>query len=623
VTGISVSPSGFVLEAAGPTLDNLCRRAAAQVPDRVALHADGTELTYAQLEDRVERCARAIAALVDTPGAVVGVAAQFGIAFAETFYGVVRGGHVAAVVNPLLRADGLERVLRQSSAVAVVVPPSLIERISEIRDRLPALRHVIVTAGPAAPGVIALNSLVAADQPPPQRRPVDPDSVAVIQFTSGTTGEPKAVQLTHRNLTVNAAQTAYAHGLDAGSVLLNYLPTFHPMHLNIATAAAAKMVLCTATEVADSIDQARRHGVTHYYSLPMRLAKLAADPQLETLRVPTLQAMLSGGSALLPALSNVLSTHFRVPVGQGYGLAETSPSTHFERLDRPKAGSCGVPVPDTECRIVDVATRAVRPVGELGEIQVRGPQLMHGYLGADTPGTDADGWFSTGDVGYVDEDGYLFLVDRIKDVFKCDNFLVAPTAIERIVLEHPEVTECVVVDRPDPVHGAVACALIVPAHPGVQADDIVAHVNDKLPYYEHLHSVILLERIPRSVNGKISRRDLRSLLTSGPSSQHPERTNGMVTFINRLTVTGSVEEFEELLDGITEYMTAQPGFQSRRLYRSSRNPQVFVEVAEWSDAAAHSAAMRNPAFGERVGKLRALATAEPDMFATVDEKVSA
>jgi long-chain acyl-CoA synthetase len=333
--------------------------------------------------------------------------------------------------------------------------------------------------------------------------------------------------------------------------------------------------------------------------------------------------MLSGGSALPPALSKVLSTHFGVPVGQGYGLAETSPSTHFERLDHPKPGSCGVLVPGTECRIVDVATALVVPAGELGEIQVRGPQLMRGYLGADTPATDPDGWFATGDVGYLDEDGYLFLVDRIKDVFKCDNFLVAPTAIERVAVEHPQVAECVVVDRPDPVHGAVACALVVPAHPGADADKIAADVNDKLPYYEHLHSVTLLERIPRSVNGKISRRDLRSLVSSGPSRQPVERTTTMVTFINRLTVTGSVDEFEELLDGITEYMTTQPGFRSRRLYRSASNPQVFIEVAEWSDPDAHSAAMRNPAFGERVGKLRALATAEPDIFATVSEKVTA
>jgi long-chain acyl-CoA synthetase len=207
-----------------------------------------------------------------------------------------------------------------------------------------------------------------------------------------------------------------------------------------------------------------------------------------------------------------------VPVVQGYGLAETSPSMHLGDLDRPKLGSCGRVVAGAQSRIVDVSTGAVAPPGSRGEIQVRGPQLMSGgYLGrALAQDVDAGGWFATGDIGYVDDEGYLFVVDRIKDTFKCDNWLVSPTEIERVLLRHPGVADCVVFDRPDEFRGAVAYALVVPSDPAVSAADLVAHANAGVAYYEQLTGVGLVESIPRSPTGKVERRKLRDefLLTN-------------------------------------------------------------------------------------------------------------
>jgi long-chain acyl-CoA synthetase len=285
------------------------------------------------------------------------------------------------------------------------------------------------------------------------------------------------------------------------------------MHLTIGVCAGATHVLWSDDDLAGAVSAAARYGATHFYSLPMRLTRLAAEPALSELEAPRLRAILSGGSALPPTAASVLGQHFGIPVLQGYGLTETSPSTHFDDFDRPKAGSSGVLVPGTEVRIVDVDTREVLPVDGKGEIQVRGPQLMRGYLGRDlSRDVDAEGWFSTGDVGRVDEEGYLFVIERIKDTFKCDNWLVSPSEIERVLFRHDAVSDCVVVDVPDPVSGAVAHALVVPRTVGAKPAELAEFVNAKLPYYEHVRQVHLVESIPRSGTGKVQRRDLREEL---------------------------------------------------------------------------------------------------------------
>ncbi|BFO18357.1 hypothetical protein SHKM778_47450 [Streptomyces sp. KM77-8] len=304
--------------------------------------------------------------------------------------------------------------------------------------------------------------------------------------------------MTHRNLVVNAAQIAAVHGLDGDAVTLNHLPLYHPMHLNAAVYAGATQVLSPSPDPAAAIEAANRHGATHFYSLPVRLAHLAADPRLPGLRLDTVSAVFSGGSALLPAQARTLGAHFGIPVLQGYGLAETSPLTHGEPPARPGPGSVGPVVPGTDCRVVDVETRAPLPAGHNGEVQVRGPQLMRGYLGESAPAVDADGWFSTGDIGHQDEEAYLYLVDRIKDVFKYENWLVSPTEIEQVLITHPAVRDCAVVDHPEPFSGAVAHAFVVLDEAAGPPDpaELTAHVNDQVPYYQHIKYLDVVDRVP-------------------------------------------------------------------------------------------------------------------------------
>ncbi|SBT42919.1 AMP-binding protein [Micromonospora auratinigra] len=626
----------------GPRLDHLLHRAATAAPERVALRTGEQSVSYAELDRRATAHAallrRLLGPATDTEPRVVALSAVLDPVFPAAYYGISRAGLVSAVVNPFLREEGLAHVLRTCRAVAAVVTPAVYRRLARVRAGLPQLRVVLLTeADPELPGVPVLPELLAADADTtdgPDTAPGDPDALASVLFTSGTTGAPKAVGLTHRNLTVNAAQTAWAQSVDADAVLLNHLPTFHLMHLNIAVAAAATQVLSTTEDVVDAVREAAAVGATHFYDLPVRLIRLAGDPRLAELSLPAARGVLSGGSALPPDIGAALSRHFGVPVGQGYGLAEASPSTHFDRFDRPRPGSCGQPVPGTECRVVGLDDRAVLPAGEKGEIQIRGPQLMPGYLyQGETIEIDADGWFSTGDVGYVDADGYLWLVDRLKDVFKHDNFLVSPTEIERVLARHPGVAEGVVVDRPDAEHGAVACAIVVRRDPALTEDELTGYVADRVPYYQRLHAVTFVEAVPRSQNGKIQRRDLREFLLRRAPSDHAaadsrtaqsaaraDRRPAAMILINHLKVTGDTEEFEKALKDITDFMKTKPGFQSHHLYKSLKNNQ-YIEMAVWDDNGGHQAALADPAFREKVGKLLQHASADPDMYRLVEEDV--
>ena len=504
-------------------LDGLLRRAAERFPERVAVQDEHRAISYAELDAYAGRFARALLRLTGGRQTAVGVAGVLDTVFAAGFYGTSRSGNRVVMVNPLVREAALEHVFRTAGIEIALVPAETAGRLSTVRAGLPLLREVYVVdadrAGTLPEGTRPLAELLgragASTAVLPDPAEVDPDEVVCVQFTSGTTGPPKGVQLTHRNLVTNAAQAAEVLDLDAGAVCLNHLPLYHLMHLNAAVYAGATQVLCHDPDPVASFAAATEAGATHYFGLPVRLTRLAADQRLTGLVPgPKLRLIASGGSALAPAVAGRLREQLGVPVIQGYGLAELSPLSHNDRPERSRPGSVGPAVPGTECRIVDLETGADVGTGRPGEVLLRGPQLMAGYLGLpDAPDIDADGWFHTGDVGYEDADGRLFLVDRIKDVFKVDNELVSPTEIERILMRDADVADCVVADLPDEFSGAVVWAGIVPA-PGRQVDMrlVVERANGQLADHQRIRRAARLTAVPRSPNGKAERRLLRERL---------------------------------------------------------------------------------------------------------------
>ncbi|QKW21666.1 AMP-binding protein [Kitasatospora sp. NA04385] len=572
-------------------LDALPARAAAAHPGRTAV-TDGTAaLDFAALDARATAVARALAERLDGPGTVA-VASALHPDFAVAYYGAARAGQVVAVVNPLIPEIGVRHVLATSRARLAFVDAGLLPKLNAVRADLPDLREVVLIGGAEDGTTPTLDELVDTAPADEGWRPpaVDPDDTACIQFTSGTTGLPKAVRLTHRNLTVNAEQIAAAHLLDADAVTLNHLPTYHPMHLNSAVAAAATQVLCTAPEPVDAVHAANTHGATHFYSLPVRLARLAADPALDGLALRTVTRIASGGSALPVEAARTLTERFGIPVFQGYGLAETSPLTHSDDPDHPAHGSVGRPVPGTECRVVDLDSGAELPAGQPGEVQLRGPQVMKGYLGG--PERAPDEWFTTGDIGRTDEQGRLFLVDRLGDVFKVDNFLVAPSEVEQALTAHPLVREAVVVGLPDGHGYRVAGALLVLDEPERLAE-VLGQVNAELPYYQRLVHAEAVDTIPRSGNGKIQRRVLGGQFAArlGLSDPQTEGSEGMAaplfTVINTFVLKDPAggEAFEQRFLDHVQWMRAQFGFRAHQAVRDTVDTGVYVNFGWWATPA--------------------------------------
>ncbi|MEU3911571.1 class I adenylate-forming enzyme family protein [Streptomyces sp. NPDC029721] len=522
-------------------LDGLLRRAAERDPAACAFRSPHGTRTFAELDARADRFAAYLEHALGRRGARVGVANTLDEEFAAAYYGTIRSGNTVVLLNPLIRAAGLRRVCELADVEIAFLPTAAAEQLVKTADRLPLLREVVVTDAPD--GIVPADAVplsVALDRAPqpgpgtdgaPTDVPFDPNAVVCVQFTTGTTGRPKGVRLTHRNLLANAAQTAAAHRLDSASVILNHLPLYQPMHLNSAVLAGACQVLCPAPRPAAAVALAARTGATHLYSLPARLHQLAADlrhgelpdagelPGFPLPAAPALDrltAVLSGGSALAPADARLLSERLGVPVLQGYGLVELAPLTHSQRPgeDLSGTGSVGRPVPGTYCRIVHPRTGVPLGPGETGEVQLSGPQLMAGYLGESGPAAGEDGWFSTQDVGRIGPDGELYLVDRLDDVFAYDGELVSPTAVESVLAADPRVADCVVVGWPDPVHGAVVWLGLVlhdPTAPGLLdvLDSIVETANGELGPHEQIRRVEVLGAVPRTPAGKPERRSLR------------------------------------------------------------------------------------------------------------------
>ena len=404
------------------SLDGLPRRAAAIAPGRTAIRSGARLISYAELDAAVDAFAVALSAL--RSGAVVGVTAALHPAFPIAYYGAVRGGHVCAVVDPRLPEDVLYDTLERAGVEILVATAGMADALRRVRLDLRGLTDVIYLDQPGDHGAPTVAGLARthAGRRPRRRRP-DPDAVACLRFGLDAAGRPAAVPLTHRNLTAGAAQAARVYRFDAGSTVVNHLPAYDPVYLDAAVRATATQVLCAEPDPAEGLAMAAREGATHYCGPPAGLARLAADPRGTRARMPAVRAVFSTGSTLDPAAATRVARRVGAPFVQWYGHP-AAPLTHCDRLDRPTAGSVGRPVPGTDCRVVDVDGRHPAPPGRPGEVRVRGPQVA-------TAATDPDGWLRTGDMGYVDDDGTLFLVGRLDDDRVRPGRLVSPAGVVR------------------------------------------------------------------------------------------------------------------------------------------------------------------------------------------------
>jgi long-chain acyl-CoA synthetase len=478
-------------------------------PDRTAVRLDDRILTYDQLDGRSARVAGLLSARGVEPGDRVALMLPNVPEFPMLYYGVLRAGAVVVPMNPLLKAREVEYYLGDSGAKLIfgwhatageadkgaeATGTGFVPVATETFDRL---------LGDHAP----VN--VVADRAD--------DDTAVILYTSGTTGRPKGAELTHANLARNAAVSASTlFHLEPDDVVMGCLPLFHSFGqtcgLNAVVASGACLTLLPRFDPGKALEVIQRDRVTVFEGVPTMYVALLNHPRRGDFDHGSLRACVSGGAALPVEVLRGFEDAFGCSILEGYGLSETSPVASFNHPDRErKAGSIGTPIEGVEIRVVDPFGQDV-PAGEVGEIAIRGHNVMKGYWRHEQATSEAipDGWFRTGDLARQDEDGYLFIVDRKKDLIIRGGYNVYPREIEEVLYEHPAVAEVAVIGIPHSTHGEEVGAAVV-LKPGAEATaaDLRAFCKERVAAYKYPRHVWLEAALPKTATGKLLRREVQ------------------------------------------------------------------------------------------------------------------
>jgi acyl-CoA synthetase (AMP-forming)/AMP-acid ligase II len=487
---------------------------ARRTPDRFALidAITARRMTYAGLEATIGRAAAGLAARGYGRGDVFGIYSPNALEYPIAFHGAALLGGVVTTVNPLFTAEELATQLRDCGAKCLFTIPPFMEKARAAASSA-GLREIIVFG--EAEGAVPLTEVLGAGGPVPVAE-IDPDAVVALPYSSGTTGLPKGVMLSHRNLVANIAQSQGALPLGEGDVVVAVLPFFHiyglQVILNGGLRAGATLVVLPRFELDTFLHAIQDQLATWAFVVPPIALALAKHPAVEGYDLSSLRHVLSGAAPLSAELSRAVTRRLGCAMLQGYGLTETSPVTHCNvgPTVESKPGSVGSLVPNTEGKIVDPASGRELGSSEEGEICVRGPQVMKGYLGrpdATAAMIDPDGWLHTGDIGYADADGDFFVVDRLKELIKYKGCQVAPAELEALLLTHPAVADAAVIPSPDEEAGEVPKAFVVPRAP-VTPEELMAFVAAHVAPTKRVRRLEMIDQIPKSPSGKILRRVL-------------------------------------------------------------------------------------------------------------------
>lgn len=501
--------------------------------DRPALvdAATGRATGYGELAEAVERVAGGLRRLGFRKGHVAAICAPNRPEFAIAFLAVARLGGAVTTMNPALTAPEMAKQLRDSGAIVAFTTAELADRLRDAAGE--GLRHVLLLGG-------ASFDALGRDGARAPAVAIDPaEDVVALPYSSGTTGVPKGVMLTHRNLVACLLQFGPLEGSGEGDTTLAALPFFHVyglvVILSLGLYRGATLVVMPRFELEAALRAVERWRVTRLPLVPPLVIRLLRNPQVAAFDLSSVRVVVSGAAPLAPELAAELATRFGVLVKQGYGLTELSPASHMHPEDPALArpGTVGVLHPSTECRLVDPATGLDAPEGGPGELWVRGPQVMKGYLhrpDATAETITPDGWLRTGDIGTIGADGQLAVVDRLKELIKFRGFQVAPAEVEAVLLTHPAVGDAAVIGRPDPEAGEIPVAYVVRRSGAeVTPADLMEYGGERLARYKRPRAVEFVDEIPRSPSGKILRRVLVERERAGrwgSPPPHPSPTRG-------------------------------------------------------------------------------------------------
>jgi 4-coumarate--CoA ligase len=483
-------------------------------PDRAALidGPSGRTYTFAELRDRIHRFAGGLVASGFAPGDTLGLMAPNLPEYAIVFHGVAVAGGTVTTINPTYGADEVRFQLQDAGASRLIT-------IGMFADTAKAaIEGTGVSEVLTIDGADGTGNAMALLGSPIEQVPVDVhEDVVVLPYSSGTTGLPKGVMLTHFNLVANIAQTRAIFKPREHEVMLCFLPFFHiygmQVLMNTGLSMGATILTMPRFDLQQALELVQKHKVTRFWAVPPVVLALAKHPIVEQYDLSSLVQVFSGAAPLGADLAAEAAARVKCDVVQGYGMTELSPVSHATPEGRFKPGSSGVTVPNTEVRVVDPATGEDRGIGEEGELWVRGPQVMKGYLNNEeaTRNTiDEDGWLHTGDVAVIAEDHHVAIVDRVKELIKYKGFQVPPAELEALIVSHPKVLDVAVIGIPDVEAGELPKAFVVAA-PGVElnAEELQEYVAEHVSSYKRIRLVEFVDEIPKSPSGKILRRLLR------------------------------------------------------------------------------------------------------------------
>jgi long-chain acyl-CoA synthetase len=495
-------PAWWLLER---NLPRFGARVAVREVDHETL-AERATLTYAELFDRARAGARGLQQCGVQPGARVGLVLPNSSALILGYYATWLAGAVAVPANPAAHEHELERQLDDAGVGLIVGRSGSSAEAVAARLGRPFLDQAAFRALQSGPRL--------------ERPAGDPDDLAVLLYTGGTTGRPKGAMLTHRNVVTNTVQFAEWYAFVPGDeVSICAIPMYHSGGMsgvmNVPLYAGATLVVLARFQPAAVARAVTRYRATRLLGVPTMFIALLDDEEGRRADYSSLRACRTNAAPLPPAVKAAFDGLVgREVLVEGYGLTETSPLTHANPIHRPRAGSIGIPLPDTDARVVDLETGEEVGPGRPGELLVRGPQVMRGYWNqpAETAAVLADGWFRTGDVAVMDADGYFAIVDRKKDVINTAGFKVWPREVEEVLYTHPAVKQAAVVGVPDPYRGEAVKAYVVlkadPARPVTEAE-LIEFCRGRLTAYKAPRAVEFRSELPMTATGKVLRRLLR------------------------------------------------------------------------------------------------------------------
>ena len=473
----------------------------------------GRTITYAGLAAAVRSLAGGLVAKGFGPGHVLALMSPNIPEYAVIFHGVAMAGGTITTINPTYTAQEVHKQLVDSRASILVTIPMFLEvATAGAEDTGVAEIYVLGESEEAMPVTALFGAPLAAQVP------VEAGTVVVLPYSSGTTGISKGVMLTHHNLIANVSQVLSGADISEEEKFIAVLPFFHiygmQVLMNTGLRAGVTIITMPRFDLEEFLRLHQEHGITRSFVAPPIVVALAKHPMVDSYDLSALKQVFSGAAPLSAELSLECGARLGCDVVQGYGMTELSPVSHLTPPGNYKAGSCGVTAPNTLTMVVDPVTQQELGVDEDGEICIKGPQVMVGYLG-NQAATDAifdrEGWLHTGDIGHIDADGHLWIVDRLKELIKYNGFQVPPAELEALLLTHPAIADAAVVGIPDESAGEIPVAHVV-LRPGAEVtpEEIMEFVAGQVAHYKQVRQVIITDTIPKSASGKILRRLLKN-----------------------------------------------------------------------------------------------------------------